>query len=111
MGGFEPAAAAGGKLIIAWPQARLAVNTPDKLELGMGEVSAGLKSHLMLIMDWYGVGREDALQIAEQISRDNAELQAVNPEMAAARALPPGERERYDDRQAQQEQQQQENDE
>jgi hypothetical protein len=83
-------AAAKGNLILGWPQARLAVNTPDKLELGASEVAMGLKSHLMLIMDWYGIGRTDALQMAEQIALDQTDLAAVNPEMAAARVMPPG---------------------
>jgi hypothetical protein len=82
--GMPELATAGveGHIILAWPQPRLAVNTPDKLELTMGEVAANLKSHLMAIQDWYGVGRDEALEIAEQIAIDDQELAAANPMMA-----------------------------
>jgi hypothetical protein len=81
-------AAESGKLITAWPTARLAINTPDKLELGIGEVQAGLKSHLMLLQDWYGIGREEAIELAKQIKADQDELASVNPDMAAVGATP-----------------------
>jgi hypothetical protein len=84
----EDPAAVPGRLIIAWPQARLAVNTPDKLELLMGEQAAGLKSHLMAVQDWYGIGRDEALELIDQIKRDADELARIHPELAAARALP-----------------------
>jgi hypothetical protein len=77
-----------GHIITAWPQARLAVNTPDKLELGIGEVQAGLKSHLMLIQDWYGVGRDEAIEIAEQIALDQADLEKANPALRVVNAPP-----------------------
>jgi hypothetical protein len=87
------AAAEKGAIVAVWPQARLAVNTPDKLEMGMQEVQAGLKSHLQLIQDWYNVGREEALEIVKQIQEDTKELAKAFPEMAAANALPDPEKE------------------
>lgn len=77
-----------GELALAWPQPRLAVNTTDKLELGLQEVQSGLKSHLMLIMDWYGVGREEAMEIVRQIQADTTALSELYPEMASVNALP-----------------------
>jgi hypothetical protein len=78
-----------GTLVTAWPQPRLAINTPDKLEIGVGEVQAGLKSHLMLIMDWYDAGREEALEIAKQIAMDQKDLEGVNPDLTTLAAPNP----------------------
>lgn len=80
----EPVPLVEGRLVCSWPQPRLAVQTPDKLELALGEVQAGLKSHLMLVEDWYGCSREEALEIVDQIKRDEQELAQIHPEMAQA---------------------------
>jgi len=82
------ATAENGMLTCAWPRPRLAINTPDMLELGIGEVAAGLKSHLMLIQDWYGIGREEALELAEQIANDRKDLEAANPDISAVNVPP-----------------------
>jgi hypothetical protein len=70
-----------GDLMCAWPQPRLAVNTPDKLELLQGEVSAGLISFLMAMEDWHDVGRNEALEIIEQIRVDDEEVLAIRPDL------------------------------
>jgi hypothetical protein len=75
------ASAEAGALVCSWPQPRLAINTPDKMQLGVDEVRNGLKSHLMLIQDWYGTSREEALELAKQIAVDQADLEAANPDM------------------------------
>jgi hypothetical protein len=77
------AAGEKGDLVAAWPQARMAVNTPDKLDLALQEEAAKLKSRLMTIMDWYGVGREEALELAKQIEQDNIDLVAAAPALTA----------------------------
>ena len=75
-----------GRLTTAWPQPSVPVPTPDALELGMGEVQAGLKSLLSLIQQWYGVSREQALEIAAQIAQDQKDLEAINPNLRALTA-------------------------
>ena len=82
-------AAMDGHMVCVWPQPRLAVNTPDKLELIQGEVQAGFKSHLMAVQDWYGVGRDEALDIVEQIKDDEEELKRIFPELGAVKATQP----------------------
>lgn len=81
--------AKAGRLVTAWPKPSVPVPTPDALELGMAEVSSGLKSMLGLIQDWYGVSRDQALELAAQIVKDNADLTKINPD--AFRAAQPGE--------------------
>ena len=77
-----------GKLLLSWPQPRLAVNTPDKLELMVGEISAGLKSHLMAVQDWYNISRDEALELVKQIAKDTQETLAANPAMAGGPRIP-----------------------
>lgn len=72
-----------GSMALAWPQPSIPVPTPDRLQLSVGEVQAGIKSQLMLIQDWYGVDRAQALEIAEQIEKDQADLKAVAPTLTA----------------------------
>jgi hypothetical protein len=71
--------AKSGRLALAWPKPSVPIPTADVLELGIAEVQAGLKSLLMLVQDWYGVGREQALQIMEQIQEDQADAGKINP--------------------------------
>ena len=59
----------------------------DVLEVGVAEVQAGLKSHLMLIQDRYGCTREEALELAAQIAQDQKDLAAANPEVAEATVI------------------------
>jgi hypothetical protein len=75
-----------GRLTTAWPKPSIPVPTPDALEMGMGEVQAGLKSLLGLIQEWYGVSREQALEIAAQIAQDQVDLAKVNPNLRALTA-------------------------
>ena len=77
------AAGKKGMLSLGWPQPSIPVPTPDRLELAVGEVQAGIKSHLMLIQDWYGVDRSQALEIAAQIEKDQADLKKAAPSLAA----------------------------
>jgi hypothetical protein len=76
------ATAETGKLVTSWPKGTLAVRTPDLLEMTVAEVTAGFKSHLMAIQEWYGVDRERALEIVAQIAEDNADMMAANPDLA-----------------------------
>jgi hypothetical protein len=73
-----------GRLIAAWPKPTVPVPTADALELGVSEVNAGLKSLLGLIQDWYGVTRDQALEIARQIAVDTADLGKANPALVQA---------------------------
>jgi hypothetical protein len=84
-------AADEGILGLSWPQPRLAVNTPDKLELLTGEVNAGLKSELMAVQDWYGINRDDALRLMEQIEEDRIALESIRGDsssMVLPRVMP-----------------------
>jgi hypothetical protein len=77
----------GGQLLCAWPQPRLVVNTPDKLELIQGEIAAGLKSYLMGLQDWYDVGRNEALEILEQMKADQEEVLKIFPDLRTPQAM------------------------
>lgn len=77
-------AAEKGDQMLGWPRPRLAVITPDVIEMGLQEVSGGLKSHLMLVQDMYGMRRDEALEFIEQIKEDTEEVRKLFPEAAAA---------------------------
>jgi hypothetical protein len=86
------ASSKAGTLSVAWPKPTLPVPTADGLALTVGEVQAGLKSHLMAIQEWYGVDREQALEIAAQIEQDQIDLKSAAPSLAAQpveASLPP----------------------
>lgn len=75
-------AAEKGKLTLGWPQPSVPIPTPDALELATKEVEAGLKSHLMLIQQWYGIPRDQALELIKQINDDTAEVASMFPDLA-----------------------------
>ena len=75
-----------GHLTAGWPRPRLAVVTTDILDVGIAEVQNGLKSHLMLIQDTYGIGRDEALALLEQMKEDDADVAKIMPEVAAVNA-------------------------
>jgi hypothetical protein len=77
------ASAKAGRLALAWPKPSVPVPTADVLELAVAEVNAGVKSRLQLIQDWYGIQRDQALQLAAQMMQDDADLAAANPALAA----------------------------
>ncbi len=75
-------AAKSGKLALGWPQPTVPVPTQDNLDLLLGQVERGLKSLVMAAQEWYGVDRESAFQILEQVEEDNEELQQRAPSLA-----------------------------
>jgi hypothetical protein len=72
-------AEANGELMNLWPQPHIAVNTPDKLEMGVSEVTNGMISQLMLIQEWHDIDRDEALELVEQMKKDQEDLEAANP--------------------------------
>jgi hypothetical protein len=77
------AAAKKGSLALGWDQPSVPVPTADNLDLSIKQVFAGYASLPMAIQKWYGVDREGAFQILEQIEKDNAELKKRAPGIAA----------------------------
>lgn len=73
-----------GSLSLGWPQASVPIPTDDRLQLLQGEVASGMKSMLMGMQEWFGVDRNQALEIAKQIEVDNTDLAAINPRFAAS---------------------------
>lgn len=79
-----------GKLTLGWPQPSVPVPTQDNLDLLLGQVSAGIKSLPMAVSEWYGVDREAAFLLLEQVELDNVELKKRAPTLALQGAgLPP----------------------
>lgn len=72
-----------GRLVLGWPQPTIPVPTEDTLKLLQEEVGSGFKSHLMALQQWYGVSRDEALVLIEQIKTDTDELKKVFPDIAA----------------------------
>ena len=72
-----------GSLALGWPQPTVPVPTADNLELGLTEVSSGIASLPQFVSKWYGVDREQAFVILEQIQDDNAEMKKRVPELWA----------------------------
>jgi hypothetical protein len=75
------AAASKGNLVLGWPQPSVPIQTPDGLEMIQAEIRGGFKSYFMGLQQWYGVGRDEAVELAEQIEADNAELATVAPSL------------------------------
>ena len=75
------AAAQSGSLALGWPQPTVPVPTADNLELLLRQVSAGLKSLVMAVMEWYGLDEEGALNFLEEVERQNNEAKKRLPSM------------------------------
>lgn len=73
-----------GRLVLGWPQPSIPVPTEDTLKLLQEEVSSGFKSHLMAVQQWYGVSRDEALELIQQIKDDTDELAKIFPTIGAA---------------------------
>lgn len=77
------AAATKGQLTLGWPQPTVPIQTPDALEMLQAEIRGGFKSYLMGLQQWYGCTRDEAIELAEQIEADNAELAQIAPSLVA----------------------------
>ncbi len=75
------AAADKGKLVTGWPQPSIPIPTPDRLELLQGEIRGGFKSFIMGVQEWYGVCRDEAVEMIGQVETDNAELASLAPSL------------------------------
>jgi hypothetical protein len=78
------AAALKGRMTLGWPQPTVPVPTEDSLKLLSEEVAGGYKSHLMAVQQWYGVSRDQALELIQQIKDDTDELTKLYPEIGAS---------------------------
>jgi hypothetical protein len=76
------------RLILTWPQPRLAVFTTDLLELEVAKVTNGIQSHLMMLQNVLNVSREEALEHIAQMKKDDDDLKAAYPEMSKVTGLP-----------------------
>jgi hypothetical protein len=89
-------AAKAGKLSLGWPAPSVVVATADWLDTEKLKVEMGVKSVVMVAQEMYGVPREQALEIIKQVTVDQEELVAINPdlkpptpeELAAAQQAP-----------------------
>jgi hypothetical protein len=77
------AAAAAGDLLLGWPQASVPIQTPDQLEMVQAEIRTGFKSYFAGLQQWYGIGHDEAVQMAKSIEADNKELATVAPSLVA----------------------------
>ena len=71
-------------MTLGWPQPSIPVPTEDSLKLLNEEVSTGYKSHLMAVQQWYGVTRDQAVELIRQIKADTDELATLYPQIAAS---------------------------
>lgn len=88
----RPAPAAGadaGHLALAWPMPTIPVPTDDWLNLQLMREQAGLTSKIMITMEDYGVGREQAIGILERVAEDNELLATLMPASAVGPQEPP----------------------
>ncbi len=70
-----------GKLSLGWPAPSVIVATADWLDTEKLKVEMGLKSVVMVAQEMYGVPREQALEILKQVTEDQEELIAINPDL------------------------------
>jgi Phage portal protein, SPP1 Gp6-like len=85
------ASSKSGSMALGWPQPSVPVPTQDNLDLLVGQVTVGIKSLVMAAQEWYGVDREQALQLLEQVELDNTELAQRAPTLAPQRNAPAAE--------------------
>lgn len=71
------ASAASGRLSLAWPQPSIPIPTQDRLDMLTSEVRGGYKSHVQAVGEWYGVDRDQAVEILRQIDADTKELSSI----------------------------------
>jgi len=70
-----------GDLLLGWPQASVPIQTPDQLEMVQAEIRGGFKSYFQGLMQWYGLGHDEAVEMAKSIEADNAELAKIAPSL------------------------------
>lgn len=75
--------ATNGEQVLGWPQPNIPIQTPDALEMVQAEIRGGFKSYFQGLQQWYGIGRDEAVEMAAQIEADNAELAKVAPSLVA----------------------------
>jgi len=73
--------AMAGDLLLGWPQASVPIQTPDQLEMVQAEIRGGFKSYFQGLMQWYGLGHDEAVDMAKSIEADNAELARIAPSL------------------------------
>jgi hypothetical protein len=77
------AAAAGLRLLLAWPEPSIPIPGPDRDLADQAELSLGIKSRIQLVMERRGLSREQAVAYLEQVALDEAEFARLTPEMTA----------------------------
>jgi hypothetical protein len=73
--------ATAGELLLGWPQASVPIQTPDQLEMVQAEIRGGFKSYFQGLQQWYGLGRDEAVEMAKSIEVDNSELARIAPSL------------------------------
>lgn len=79
-------AAEAGEQVLMWPMPRLAVLTQDMLDMETQMVRDGASSYLRFIQRIYGVGREEALEIIQQLKKDREDVEKIDPTLTAPTA-------------------------
>jgi hypothetical protein len=75
------ASADAGHLSLGWPLGVYVEATPDWLEAERTKVEMGVKSIIQVVMEMYSVQRPEAVQILKQVTEDQEELVAINPDL------------------------------
>lgn len=70
-----------GHMLLGWPIPTIPIQTDDWLNLQLAREAAGLTSKIMITMETYGIGREQAIAILEQVKEDRDELARLGIEM------------------------------
>jgi hypothetical protein len=73
------AAAADLELVLGWAEPTIPVPGPDRDDADKSALEMGLTSRVMVIMDRFGLTREQALERIKQIADDNRDADAIDP--------------------------------
>jgi len=67
------------RLLLSWADPRIPVPGPERDQADEWEMQTGIKSRVMVVMERYGLSRDQALEHLAQVAADNEEAEAIAP--------------------------------
>lgn len=67
------------RLLLSWADPRIPVPGPDRDQADEWEMQAGVKSRVMVVMERFGLSRDQAIEHIAQVADDEAEADVIDP--------------------------------
>lgn len=81
------------RMLLSWPEPRIPIPGPERDQADEWELSLGSKSRVNVIMERYGLTRDQAIDHLKQVADDETEATAILPQLKPV----PGEKPEEDD--------------